>query len=143
PARTRHGKPPPAVAAVFDAQPPDVRARLLALRDLILDTAAETPGVGPIEETLKWGEPAYLTSASGSGTTIRINGRPGPGTYALFVNCRTRLVMDIADQYPDAFAVEGNRALVLDARAEPPVAALRHAIVLALTYHARKKRRSR
>jgi len=45
----------PAVAAVFAAYPARVRAKLLALRRLILETAAKTPGVGALEETLKWG----------------------------------------------------------------------------------------
>ena len=44
----------PDVAAVFDFCDPDVRRRLLFLRQVILETAKET-GVGNIEETLKWG----------------------------------------------------------------------------------------
>lgn len=71
----------PAVAAVLAAYPAPLRERLMELRALIEETAAETDGVGPLEETLKWGEVSYLTSASGSGTTVRIgrdraSGRP-------------------------------------------------------------------
>jgi hypothetical protein len=44
------------VAAKFAAYPPDVRRKLLALRELVLRTATATPGVGQIEEALKWGE---------------------------------------------------------------------------------------
>ena len=47
----------PAVEAVFDAYPEPARGRLMALRRLILETAAATEGVGPLEETLKWGQP--------------------------------------------------------------------------------------
>ena len=61
-----------AVARAFEACPAPARARLLALRELIFRTAAETPGMGGFDETLKWGEPAYLTAASKSGSTIRI-----------------------------------------------------------------------
>ena len=50
-----------AVKAVYDNCLPDIRARLLVLRELIFDTAEKTEGVGEIEETLKWNEPAYLT----------------------------------------------------------------------------------
>jgi len=48
-------KPPPvsAVDAVFNAYPKPVKARLLALRRLILQTAKATKGVGTLEETLK------------------------------------------------------------------------------------------
>ena len=58
------------VAAVFDGYPPALRARLLMLRTLIFDCAAATDGVGNLVETLKWGQPAYLTERPRSGTTI-------------------------------------------------------------------------
>jgi len=67
-----------------------VRQRLLALRWLILDTAAATAGVGRIEEALKWGQPSYLTTNPKSGSTIRIDQVP-PGGYALYVHCQTNL----------------------------------------------------
>lgn len=44
----------PAVDAVFSAYPKPLKAKLLALRRLILETAASTKGVGPLRETLKW-----------------------------------------------------------------------------------------
>ncbi len=51
-----------AVAQAFEACPPLARKKLLALRELIFDTAAGTPGVGALEEeSLKWGEPADVT----------------------------------------------------------------------------------
>lgn len=56
------------VAAVFEADPAELRKRLMRLRLLIYETAAATEGVGPLVETLKWGQASYLTSASGSGT---------------------------------------------------------------------------
>ena len=64
--------PNPSVADVFERYPAAVRPKLLALRKLIFETAEATEGVGPVTETLKWGEPAYLTEASKSGTTVRI-----------------------------------------------------------------------
>ena len=51
------------VAATFDSYAPAIRAELLVLRQIILDTAAGTPGVGVLEETLKWGQPAYGSAA--------------------------------------------------------------------------------
>ena len=38
----------PRVASLFKAYPPAVRARLMALRELLLDTAQRTAGVGPL-----------------------------------------------------------------------------------------------
>ena len=60
------------VEQAFLAVPAAPRERLLMLRALIFDTAARTPGVGAIDETLKWGEPAYVTAQSGSGSTVRL-----------------------------------------------------------------------
>jgi hypothetical protein len=34
---------------------------------MIFDVARQTKGVGKLQETLKWGEPAYVTAESGSG----------------------------------------------------------------------------
>src|SRR5947207_12044527 len=89
----------PAVEAVFRAYPGAVRQRLLALRRLILDTAATTAGVGRIDETLKWGQPSYLTTRPKSGSTIRIDQAP-PGSYALYVHCQTNLVATYRELYP-------------------------------------------
>jgi hypothetical protein len=61
------------VASRFKAYPPGLRARLLTLRALVFDTAARTEGVGRLTETLKWGQPSYLTEETGSGSTVRID----------------------------------------------------------------------
>jgi hypothetical protein len=80
----------PQVAEAFAAIPPGLRPKLAALRRLILDIAAKTEGVGDLDETLKWGQPSYLTHKTKSGTTIRIGAIKGSDQlYALFVNCQT------------------------------------------------------
>jgi len=61
------------VQAVFKGYPPAVRAKLMALRELVFDTADRTAGVGPLSETLKWGQPSYLTEETGSGSTVRVH----------------------------------------------------------------------
>ena len=132
----------PAVAAVFDGYPPEVKARLFRLRDLIFETAAGTEGVGALEETLKWGQPSYLTPETGSGTTIRIDRhKSGDGRTAMFVHCQTHLVDTFREIFRDELAYEGNRAVVLDAGDDLPEDALRHCIAMALTYHLNKKRK--
>jgi hypothetical protein len=93
------------VAAAFAAFPAHVRARLLEARDLIFEIAAGIEGVGPLEETLKWGEPAYLTETTGSGSTIRLGrSRSSERQCAVLFNCRTTLVDDFRNRFPDAFA---------------------------------------
>ena len=40
----------PAVARVFDGYPKPMREKMMRLRQLVLDTASETEGVGALEE---------------------------------------------------------------------------------------------
>ena len=134
----------PEVASVFAAYPPALREGLLRLRALIFETAQATEGVGTLEETLKWGQPSYLTPSK-SGTTIRIDAvKPEPGRYALYVHCQTDLVTAFREMYGDALTCEGNRAVLFDEGDALPEDALRHCIAMALTYHLRKagKRRA-
>ncbi len=127
---------PEAVAAAFAAFPAEIRRQLLDVRLLIFDVAARTPGVGPLTETLKWGEPAYLTEASGSGTTIRLGRVKSPtGTGAVFVNCRTSLVEDFRTHFPDSFTYQGDRAILLPTTGDLPESALSLCLAMALTYH--------
>lgn len=132
------------VAAVFKAYPPGLRARLVALRALVFDTASRTAGVGRLSETLKWGQPSYLTAESGSGTTVRIDRlKNRDDGYAVYFHCQSGLVETFRTLYPDTFAYEGNRAIVFDAKDRLPIRALGHCIGLALTHHLRKKSGSR
>ena len=115
-----------------------MRGRLLALRSLILETAADNPLIGPLEETLKWGEPAFLTAATGSGTTVRINRyKKTDDKYAFYVHCQTDLIERYKQLYGDRLNFEGNRAVVFDVDEEPPVDIVKHMIAMALTYHLR------
>ena len=130
---------PPEVAAAFEAFAPATRERLEQLRELIFDTAVATPGVGALTETLKWGEPAYLTQAARSGSTIRLGAtRRGPARCAIYLNCKTTLVEEYRAAFGDNFAFEGNRAVLIDPAEPLPTTALAHAIAMALTYHRRK-----
>ena len=132
------------VAEVFDAYPAAMRRKLLALRELIFETAADTDGVGALEETLKWGEPAYLTTETKSGSTIRIDWKKSnPTQIALYFNCNTTLVESFRKRFPDELDFEGNRAIVLAESAPIPTEALESCIAAALTYHRRKTSRSR
>jgi len=128
----------PEVQARFEAYPADVRRRMLALRELVLKTAAQTPRVGDIEETLKWGEPAYVT-VNKAGSTVRIDWKPKtPAQYAVYFNCQTTLVESFRQMFPNDFRFEGNRALVLELEQKVPVDALGFCIAAALTYHLKR-----
>jgi hypothetical protein len=130
----------PAVSAVFSSYPKPINAKLLALRRVIFDTAKMTEGVGRLEETLKWGQPSYLTPETKSGSTIRIDQIKSAGNqYAIYFHCQTDLVETFRELYPSEFSYEGNRCILLDAAEKLPEPALRHCVALALTYHLKKK----
>jgi hypothetical protein len=113
-----------------------MRKKLMLLRQFILDTASETAGVDTVEETLKWGEPSYVTK---NGSTIRVAWKDSrPTQYAMYFHCKTKLVGTFKELYRDTFHFEGNRAIVFDDNDEIPVNELKHCISLSLTYHSRK-----
>ena len=86
------------------------------------------------------GTASYLTPASKSGSTIRIDQvKPRPGYYAIYFHCQTDLVATFRELYPREFKFEGNRSILFDSDKELPLAALRHCVSLALTYHLRKR----
>lgn len=129
----------PAVEAVFTACPPVLKKKLLALRNMIFEVAASTAGVGQLQETLKWGEPAYLTATSKSGSTVRMAPRKGSSTqYALYFNCQTTLVDSFRTMFPVEFSYERNRAIVFDTADKVPAQALKFCLAMALTYHRNK-----
>ncbi|WP_339688451.1 DUF1801 domain-containing protein [uncultured Parasphingorhabdus sp.] len=129
---------PAETADIFDRLPEEMAGALRNLRALILETAAENPAVGPLQETLKWGEPAFLPSASKSGTTVRINAHKKSGTrYAFYVHCSTDLVERYRALYSDVLQFEGSRAVLFDLADALPVDAVKHCVAMALTYHLR------
>jgi hypothetical protein len=80
----------PHVARVFNRYPKKMKQKLMRLRELIFDVAAKTKDVGQLEETLKWGEPVYLTSQTKSGSLIRIDAKKtDPSKYAMYFHCQT------------------------------------------------------
>jgi hypothetical protein len=132
------------VAAAFSSYPKPLRAKLIALQQLILDTAATTHGVGPLEETLKWGQVSYLTSESKSGSTIRIDqAKPATDQYAVYFHCQTDLVATFRELYPTEFVYGGNRSILFNVEDAIDESALRHCVALALTYHLNRRKAAR
>ncbi len=123
----------PEVKLVFDNYPDSVKKRMTHLRKLIIETANETEGITHLEETLKWGEPSYLTK---KGSTIRIDWKSKkPNQYAMYFQCTSRLVSTFRTVYKNTLDFEGKRAIVLQLKEELPKEALKNCIASALTYH--------
>lgn len=134
----------PAVDAVFDAYPKPLRTKLQALRRLIFDTAQATKGVGALHETLKWGQPSFLTTETKSGSTIRIDRvKSTASRYAIYFHCQTDLVATFRELYPTELTYGGNRSILFDVENELPEPQLRHCVALALTYHLNKRKSTR
>jgi len=125
------------VARAFAEFPDDIYAKLFDVRSLVFQTATETAGVGEVVETLKWGQPSYLTERPKSGTTIRF-GVSKDDRPALFFHCQTSLISEFRDIYDGQFDFEGNRCLILRDDADDQQDALEYCISQALTYHLRK-----
>jgi hypothetical protein len=129
---------PDNVASAFAAFPANVQKRLQTIRSLIFAVAKNTPEVGPLTETLKWGEPAYLTEATGSGSTVRLGWprKTAPDHAAVYFICHTHLVSTFRGIWPGTFRYDGDRAILLPLDGKVPDE-LALCIGMALTYHKR------
>lgn len=115
--------------------PKPAQKQFTEIRALILNAAAEAD-VGPIEESLKWGQPAWRPKRARTGSTLRLNWQDNsPQSIAIFVDCKTTLSATIREIYPDDFEYESNRALRLRLGAALPVQAIDHLARLTFTYH--------
>ncbi len=123
------------VERAFDAFDSSIKRELLAIRELIFETAAE-PGIGTPIEALRWGQPAYLTERPKTGTTIRL--APFRTGYALFVPCSTTLIEGYRQTYGDALRYEKSRAIYWERDTHFNRAIVRECIRAALRYHSNR-----
>lgn len=115
----------------FSTYPVEVAVVLNQVRELILDVANQD-GITELEETLKWGEPSYISK---SGSTIRFDYKDkAPEHFCIYFNCNTKLVETFKELYGDTFVYQGNRALVFSLAQTLPSKELSHCFSLALRY---------
>lgn len=123
----------PEVELVFDNYPGSVQKKILNLRDLIIKTASEIVEIVDIEETLKWGEPNYLTKI---GSTIRIDWKSkSPNQYAMYFKCTSKLIPTFKMVFGELFKYENDRAILFKLDDKIPEKELKACIATALTYH--------
>ena len=120
-----------------------VKAKLLALRRLIFDTARTTRGVGALEETLKWGQPSYLTPETKSGSTIRIDRMKSEPINTRSISIARPIWSRLFASFIRDLKLGGNRSILLKAQDKLPEPELRHCVALALTYHLNKRKAAR
>ncbi len=115
--------------------PIPARARFHTLRALILKSAQEA-NVGDIDESLKWGQPAWRPKRPRQGSTLRLSWRDkSPQSLAFYVDCKTTLSATMREVYPLEFEYETNRALRLEIGGPLPLQAIDHLVRLTFTYH--------
>ncbi|WP_210794539.1 DUF1801 domain-containing protein [Pseudoalteromonas ostreae] len=115
----------------FTTYPENIAVVLHEIRSLILQVAVQD-GITELEETLKWGEPSYISKI---GSTIRFDHKPKSAEqFCMYFNCKTKLIETFKELYGDTFSYEGNRALVFKLNQTVPVKELAHCISLALRY---------
>lgn len=123
----------PKVKTIFDNYPQKVKTKMLRLRELVFEAAEEIEGLNKLEETLKWGEPSYLTK---HGSTLRMDWKEkNPEQVALYFQCTSMLVPTFKVVYKDTFEFEGNRAVLMDLNQNLPEKEIKHCMSIALTYH--------
>ncbi len=115
----------------FKTYPEDVSVLLNNIRDLILRVANDD-GISDIEETLKWGQPSYISKI---GSAIRLDWNAKyPDQYCIYFNCKTTLIETFKEVYGDTFTYEGNRAIILKTDQTLPLAELEHCVSMSLRY---------
>lgn len=126
-------KTDPRVNEVFANYPDFVRDKMQFLRELVIETAEETEGVTKLEETLKWGEPSFVTK---NGSTLRMDWKEkSPDQYAMYFQCTSRLVDTFRLVFDHKFQYEGKRAIVFKLNQKVPEVELKECIRASLTYH--------
>lgn len=115
----------------FETYPINIAGLLNNIRDLIYSVAKQDD-ISDITETLKWGEPSYISNI---GSTIRFDWKAKyPGQYCVYFNCKTSLVETFKEVYGDIFTYEGNRAIIFQIDQTLPLKELAHCISMSLRY---------
>lgn len=126
-------KTDPRVNEVFANYPDFVRDKLQHLRELVIETAEETEGVTVLKETLKWGEPSFVTK---NGSTLRMDWKEKtPDQYAMYFQCTSRLIDTFRLVFDHQFQYEGKRAIVFWLNQKIPELELKECIRASLRYH--------
>ncbi len=101
--------PAPEIVAALDQIPPAQRRAMLTLRQMIFEEAGADPRFGPIDESLKWGQPSYVPARPRIGTAIRL-GTQG-NRVALFTHCQTSVMADVRPLFGPEAQFDGTRGV--------------------------------
>jgi len=134
---TMEVKTNPEFEAKMASYPDLIREKMHALRALVIETAKELSEITKVEETLKWGEPSFLTK---KGSTLRMDWKQKtPNQYAMYFKCTSRLVETFKMVFGNQFEYEKSRAIVFQIDQKVPTRELKKCIKAALMYHTVKE----
>lgn len=126
----------PQFSAKLAAYPAAARKVLTHLRALVHEVARATPEINDLTETLKWGEPSFVSK---KGSTLRMDWKErSPEEYAFYVSCSSQLIPTFRVVFGNDLAFAGNRAILFRLDEPLPEQVVRQCIKAALTYHDRK-----
>ena len=92
--------------------------------------------IGPLDETLKWGQLSWRPIKPKTGSTLRVNwSTTSPTELAVFVDCKTDLAARMQTLYPNLPSNDGRRRIALDLNAPFPETALAHLAEMTFRYH--------
>lgn len=105
------------------------------LRAVFLATA-ETAQIGPLDETLKWGQPAWRPRKPRTGATLRMTWMPSePDHLVILVDCKTDLAVRMRTLYPNLGINDGQRRIALCLHRPHSEEPLRHLAAMTFCYH--------
>jgi hypothetical protein len=128
---------PAPLLAVITGWPEPAQHGAWLCRTLFLRVADQT-GTAPLDESLKWGQPAWRPRRPRTGSTLRMGWTAArPDALALYVDCKTDLAARMATLYPDLPLNDGRRHLGIALDAPLPRPALEHLAAMTFCYHLR------
>lgn len=120
------------IQSLLDSYPEPARGYLLQIREMIFDIA-DDENLGPINESLKWGEPSF---ASKKGSPVRMDWKAkNPNVVSLFFHCQTTLVETFKEVHSHSLVFAGNREIIISLENPMPSQELRGCLTMALRYH--------
>ena len=130
---------PPSLTNVFESWSPSAQKTAQLCRDLFVDAAVRLD-TGPLEESLKWGQPAWRPRRPRTGSTLRMGwDAAAPDELALFVDCKTDLAARMREVYPALTSNDGRRRIGVSLSTPLPEQAIAHLAEMTFSYHRAKR----
>ncbi len=120
---------------------PDAAQRHFSIARQLVYAVATDQNIGPLEESLKWGQPAWRPAKARTGSTLRLYwSASDPRHLAAYVDCKTDIAAQMALRFADQFNNDGRRALAFSLEEALPEDAFWQLAHLTLCYHRLKRR---